>query len=110
MTGEQIHSPLPLNNSAQPIVATAQNDGVHREVDPNTWRQRQHLPSALRTATTYAGSQPSRKLTRTEPNCASTDADASVTTRTGSTRGVRAFFFPASLEADSVFVMSGRFV
>ncbi len=74
VTGEQIHPPLPLNNGAQPVVVTAQIDRLHREVDPNAARQRQHLPSALRTATTYAGSQPSRKLTRTEPNSASTDA------------------------------------
>ncbi len=59
MTGEQIHSPLSLNNRAQPIMAAAQIDRL-------------------------AGSQPSRKLKRTEPNCASTEAaDTSATIRTG---------------------------
>ena len=88
MTGEQIHSPLSANNRTQAVVAAAQIDRLGGEIDPNTGRQRQHLPSASRSVTTYAGSRPSRRLTRIEP----TAAAPSATRRTGSTRGVLAFY------------------
>ena len=45
MPGEQIHAPLPTDNSAQAVVATTKIDWLDREVDPNTWRQcEQRLP------------------------------------------------------------------
>jgi hypothetical protein len=93
MTGEQIHSPLAADDRAQTIVTAAQIDRLDGEVDPNAQRQRQHLASAPSTAATYAGSQPSRKLTRTEPSSASTTAtERSLLSRTGSTRGAGGMF------------------
>jgi hypothetical protein len=45
MPGEQVHAPLPTDNAAQAIVATAKIDWLDCEVDPNAWWQReQRLP------------------------------------------------------------------
>ena len=37
MPGEQVHAPLPTDNAAQAIVATAKIDWLDCEVDPNAW-------------------------------------------------------------------------
>jgi len=45
MPGEQVHAPLPTDNTAQPVVATTKIDWLDREIDPNARRQReQRLP------------------------------------------------------------------
>ena len=40
MPGEQVHAPLPTDNAAQAIVATAKIDWLDCEVDPNARWQR----------------------------------------------------------------------
>jgi hypothetical protein len=45
MPGEQIHAPLPADNTAQPVVATTKVDWLDGEIDPNTrWQREQRLP------------------------------------------------------------------
>ena len=45
MPGEQVHTPLPTDNTAQAVVATTKIDWLDREIDPNArWQREQRLP------------------------------------------------------------------
>jgi hypothetical protein len=48
--GEEIHAPLPSHDAAQPVVPSAEIDGLNREIDPNTRRKCQHAERSLPTS------------------------------------------------------------